>query len=223
MGHKPRRRTAAIRSLIAWARNGQTADMGDREPSLTNWVAPGGMVRAGELVELRSHVSENRAAFQRWYADAEIASLLRHDLRPLNSIQSKGYFDHLILPMSARGTCFAIHERATGRLVGTTALTDIEGGDRETALFRIVIGEKDCWGKGYGTEATRLVAAEAFGPLDLDGIRLEVFEHNERARRAYERVGFRQTGTHVEHVGRARRPLHVIEMLLDRDQFDADA
>jgi RimJ/RimL family protein N-acetyltransferase len=183
----------------------------------------GALVRDGRLVRLRRHVPANRPAFQRWYADDEIARLLRHDQRPLTERQSRGYFDTLILPLSARGQCFAIHERATDRLLGTTAITDVttrRGGVR-SALFRIVIGEKDAWNHGYGTEATRLMMAEAFERLSLDEVRLEVFRHNPRALRAYERVGFRVHGEHVEHVGRPRIELQVIEMALSRQAFEA--
>jgi RimJ/RimL family protein N-acetyltransferase len=183
----------------------------------------GALVRDGRLVRLRRHVPANRPSFQRWYADSEIARLLRHDQQPLTERQSRGYFDTLILPLSARGQCFAIHERATDRLLGTTAITDVttrRGGIR-SALFRIVIGEKDAWDHGYGTEATRLVMAEAFARLGLDEVRLEVFRHNPRALRAYERVGFRVHGEHVEHVGRPRIELQVIEMALSRQAFDA--
>lgn len=179
----------------------------------------GQLVREGERVRLRSHVPENRAAFQRWYADAEIARLLRHDQRPLNEIQSRSYFDTLILPSSARGICFAIHESTTDRLIGTTALTDFEGVSRRAAYFRIVIGEKDRWGLGYGTEATRLVMYEGFERQNLQAVKLEVFVHNARAANAYLRVGFEQTGEHVEWVGRDRYELHVLEMKLERDRF----
>jgi len=175
----------------------------------------GHLVRKGRLVSLRTHVAANREAFQRWYADPEIARLLRHDLEPLTAIQSKGYFDTFILPSSARGTCFAIHERKTGRLIGTTAITDRERRkDGESALFRIVIGEKDCWNKGYGTEATRLVMQEAFETLGLSEVRLEVFHHNDRAIAAYNKVGFQTTGEHVEWVSRRKTELRVIEMRL---------
>jgi RimJ/RimL family protein N-acetyltransferase len=181
----------------------------------------GSLVRTGELVSLREHVPQNRAAFQRWYADEEIARLLRHDQRPLNEIQSRSYFDTIILPMSAHGTCYAIHKRVGDQLIGTTALTDFVGVPRPSALFRIVIGEKDCWGKGYGTEATRLVVAEAFERHLCSDVRLEVFRHNKRAIAAYERVGFHQTGAHVEYVGRERWELHVIEMAISPEEFYA--
>jgi len=180
----------------------------------------GTLVRKGRLVSLRTHVPANREAFQRWYADREIAELLRHDLEPLTPAQSRGYFETFILPSSARGTCFAIHERKSKRLIGTTALTDrVSGRNGVSALFRIVIGEKDVWGQGYGTEATRLMAEEAFDRLGLSEIRLEVFIHNVRAIAAYTRVGFEITGEHVEWVPRRKTELRVIEMRLSRDAF----
>lgn len=180
----------------------------------------GALVRKGEQVTLRQHVPQNREAFQRWYADPEIANLLRHDLEPLTDWQSRGYFDSFILPSSARGTCFAIHARKGKRLLGTTAITDrSRTGDTNSALFRIVIGEKDAWGHGYGTEATRLVMDEAFDTLGLDEVRLEVFSHNARAIAAYERVGFEVTGEHVEWVSRRQTELRVIEMRLTREAF----
>jgi RimJ/RimL family protein N-acetyltransferase len=184
----------------------------------------GTLVRRGQLVSLRTHVPANREAFQRWYADREIAELLRHDLEPLTPTQSRGYFETFILPSSARGTCFAIHERKSKRLVGTTALTDrIRIRDGASALFRIVIGEKDVWGQGYGTEATRLMAEEAFDSMGLSEIRLEVFNHNQRAIAAYSRVGFEVTGEHVEWVPRHKTELRVIEMRLSRDAFLANS
>lgn len=172
------------------------------------------LVREGVRVDLREHQVANREAFIRWYGDAEIAEMLRHDLMPLAPARARNYFDSIILPQSSRGTCWAIHEHDTGRLIGMTAVTDLRPSDR-SCLFRIVIGEKDAWGHGYGTEATALVGDIVYQDLGLDRIRLEVFQHNERARRAYARVGFHQTGQHSEWVNTAQRRLDVIEMELD--------
>ena len=196
---------------------------GDSSPANAEPIpdAVGTLVREGERVRLRTHVPANRAAFQRWYADDEIAKLLRHDQEPLSATQSRNYFDTLILPLSARGLCYAIHEADTDRLIGTTALTDLTR-DRSSALFRIVIGEKETWGRGYGTESTRLVVEEAFARHGLAQVRLEVFRHNARALAAYRRVGFHVTGEHTEWVGRHRLELHVIEMALDRADYDPE-
>jgi RimJ/RimL family protein N-acetyltransferase len=207
-----------------WLRRRLELRATNRETSLDDRGRERGtLVRNGRLVSLRTHVPANREAFQRWYADREIAELLRHDLEPLTPAQSRGYFDTFILPSSARGTCFAIHERKSKRLVGTTALTDcVSSRNGVSALFRIVIGEKEVWGRGYGTEATRLMAEEAFDSMGLGEIRLEVFNHNVRAIAAYARVGFEVTGEHVEWVPRRKTELRVIEMRLLREAFLAN-
>jgi RimJ/RimL family protein N-acetyltransferase len=215
-----------MRGMIKrWLRRRLELRATNRETSLDDRGRERGtLVRKGRLVSLRTHVPANREAFQRWYADREIAELLRHDLEPLTPAQSRGYFETFILPSSARGTCFAIHERKSKRLIGTTALTDrVSGRNGVSALFRIVIGEKEVWGRGYGTEATRLMAEEAFDSMGLSEIRLEVFNHNVRAIAAYARVGFEVTGEHVEWVPRRKTELRVIEMRLSRDAFLANA
>jgi RimJ/RimL family protein N-acetyltransferase len=176
----------------------------------------GEIVRAGERVQLRRHVAANRAAFQRWYADPEIAYLLRHDLTPLSERQSRGYFDTIILPLSLQGYCFAIHTNDTGELIGSTALTDAGPESPNAALFRILIGEKWAWEKGFGTEATRLVVEQAFEELGLDEVQLEVFRHNPRAIAAYRKVGFERTGAHTEYIPPNGDPLHVVEMAIRR-------
>jgi RimJ/RimL family protein N-acetyltransferase len=178
------------------------------------------LVRGGELVELRRHHSSNLQDFQRWYADEEIARMLRHDQRPLNEIQSRGYFTSIIMPATARDSAYAIHVRESGRLIGATALTDFQGQGQRYAFFRIVIGEKDAWGQGFGTEATKLVVLDGFERHKLDLIKLEVFRQNLRARNAYERIGFQLTGEHTEYVGRDRFPLHVLEMEIDQAAFE---
>lgn len=187
--------------------------MTDRPPSPNGATPVAPLVHAGRLVDLRRHIEANRESFIRWYADAEIAQLLRHDLEPLSRRESVSYFTHIIMPLSGRGHCWAIHRRDTGQLIGTAAVTDVNA-VRETCLYRIVIGEKDAWGHGFGTEATRLVALEVFATLPVRRFRLEVFAHNERACRAYQRVGFRAYDRYDERVPGKNVTLDIIAMEL---------
>lgn len=190
-------------------------DSSPPDPQANEPDAPGAtpLIRQGELVSLRKHAEANREAFVRWYGDEEIARLLRHDLEPLNEREANAYFSNIILPLSRRGHCWAIHRNDTGALIGTAAITDLSK-VRHTCLYRIVIGEKDAWGHGFGTEATRLVAQEVFETLPVKRFRLEVFAHNERARRAYERVGFRQYDRYEERVWAKQTVLDIIAMEL---------
>ena len=98
----------------------------------------------------------------------------------------------------------AVHVRSTGRLVGTCAFSQLDG-DNGSALYHITIGEKDAWGRGYGTEATRLMVRHAFESLGLHRVALAVFEFNERAIRSYRTCGFRVEGRAREAIWRDGR------------------
>jgi RimJ/RimL family protein N-acetyltransferase len=86
----------------------------------------------------------------------------------------------------------AIELRESARLVGLTNLTRI---DRRsgTAYFGIVIGEKDCWGRGVARESLRLMLGRA-AALGLRKVLLEVAADNPRALELYTRVGFQTEG-----------------------------
>ena len=86
----------------------------------------------------------------------------------------------------------SVVERATGRWIGELALLDWDA-DNHSCGFRIALAPEGR-DRGYGTEATRLVVDRAFADLPVHRIQLEVYAFNPRARRVYERVGFRVEG-----------------------------
>ena len=159
-------------------------------------------VLEGGLVVLRRHVPENLAAFRRWYADPEIARLARYQESPMRPEEIERFFAARVVGPDA--LAMAIHERGTDRLIGTCAFSQMDG-DNGSALYHITIGEKDAWGKGFGTEATRLMLDHAFGSLGLHRVALFVFEFNERAIRSYERCGFVLEGRSRESIWRDGR------------------
>jgi len=172
-------------------------------------------VLEGSRVALRRHVPENLAAFRRWYSDPEIARLARYQEAPMRPDEIERFFAARVVGDDA--LAMAIHELATDRLVGTCAFSQLDG-DNGSALYHITIGEKDAWGRGYGTEATRLMLDHAFGTLGLHRIALFVFEFNERAIRAYRRCGFVIEGRARESIYRDGRWWDELAMsVLERD------
>lgn len=81
----------------------------------------------------------------------------------------------------------------TNELVGDIALQDMDTTNRNANL-RIAIGNTDHQGKGYGSEAIRLLLGYGFGILNLHRIELNVFSYNDRAIHVYEKVGFVREG-----------------------------
>jgi len=57
-----------------------------------------------------------------------------------------------------------------------------------------VIGEKDCWNKGYGTDAKMALLEYAFNTLNLRKIMSSVIAFNGRSKRYSEKCGYRVEG-----------------------------
>jgi RimJ/RimL family protein N-acetyltransferase len=133
----------------------------------------------------------------RWENDFAVALLSGDPLRPVSPESLEADFEQDIKKADDRGVDFAIYERATSRHIGGAGLRHINRTHRN-AEYGIMIGEKDCWGKGYGTETTILILDYAFTVLGLHNVLLSTYAYNERAVRAYTRAGFRVIGRQRE-------------------------
>jgi len=88
---------------------------------------------------------------------------------------------------------FAICFLHNHRVIGDLAILDIDH-DNQKAGFRISLHDKNMTNKGYGTEATKLAQTYTFEELNLNRLELEVFSHNIRGIKAYEKAGFKIEG-----------------------------
>ncbi len=151
---------------------------------------------AGEKVALGPLRRELLPLYHKWINDFEVIRTLGAPIRPLTWEAETAWFERAAAG-GDRDVSFTIYERATMRPIGNTGLHEIDHVHR-TAEFGILIGEKDRWGKGYGTETARLMLDYGFTALGLHNIMLRVFSYNERGIRAYLRAGFREFGRRRE-------------------------
>lgn len=133
----------------------------------------------------------------RWENDFSVAVLSGDPLRPIKRESIEARFEKNVQNEGGRDVRFLIYEKASLRPIGGAELRHIDPIMR-TSEYGIMIGEKDCWGKGYGTETTILILDYAFTVLDLHNILLQTYSYNERAIRAYTRAGFRIIGRRRE-------------------------
>lgn len=88
----------------------------------------------------------------------------------------------------------SIIEQATGEWAGEVVLNELNA-DNESCGFRILLQGPRFYGRGLGTEASRLVLDYAFGVVGVHRVELQVYDFNPRARHVYEKLGFVHEGT----------------------------
>jgi len=106
---------------------------------------------------------------------------------------------------------FAVYELPGFRPVGVANVRDFVNPEG-TAELGLTIGEPDARGKGYGTEATRLVLDYAFTVLGVHNVWLDTAASNVAAIRAYARAGFKEIGRRRQARRRGDRREDVVLM-----------
>lgn len=96
---------------------------------------------------------------------------------------------------------FAIETLENRRFIGKCGFIKINWKNRVGELA-ILIGEKSCHGKGYGTDAVNTLCKFGFDELNLHKIKATVFAFNQAAIRCYEKCGFIQEGILKEEIYR---------------------
>jgi RimJ/RimL family protein N-acetyltransferase len=166
----------------------------------------------GERVRLRAIERGDIPTFVRWFNDPEVRQyLLMYE--PMSEAKEEQWFEE---HLQSKDFIFGIEVRTDDGwvLIGNLALNNIDWKNR-SATFGIVLGEKDYWGQGYGTDAARTMLKFAFEELNLHRVMLDVYDFNPRAMRCYEKVGFRHEGTKREALFRDGRyhDVHIMAIL----------
>jgi RimJ/RimL family protein N-acetyltransferase len=110
---------------------------------------------------------------------------------PLNGVAERDWLEGLY--KNREKFPFGIALKEGQRLIGTCELR-LGFAAHRTADLGIGIAEPVQQGKGYGSEAIRLLLEYGFGALNLNRIELRVFSNNERGIRCYEKCGFQREG-----------------------------
>ncbi|KMS73413.1 acetyltransferase [Streptomyces leeuwenhoekii] len=151
-------------------------------------------VLTGEKAVLRSFTEADADAIHEIVRDPEV---VRFTFEPSTELT----LEHLRSWYGSRSAApdrldLAVTDRVTGELLGEAVLYEWDPAARACA-FRTLLGPRGR-GRGIGTEATRLIVGHGFERLGLHRVSLEVYGHNHRARRVYEKAGFVVEGVRRE-------------------------
>lgn len=126
-------------------------------------------------------------AIQRLAAHPDVAAttLIPHPYPPNGAIQ---FVEEVTLPRRAAGTQYSFVMVEDDEVVGHISLkhVDRERGEAEVGYW---VG-RPYWGRGYASEALRLVLDVAFGEVGLERVYAHVLTHNPASGRVLEKLGF---------------------------------
>jgi len=145
---------------------------------------------AGRRVQLVPLTEKHLDATYRWVNDPSMMRLLGRTAR-VDPDEHRRWFEQL----QRRTDCqyFGVETTDTAHHVGNIWLWDINTVDLK-AEVRVLFGDEGSQGRGYGSEAIALLCGLAFDTMNLRRLYAYVFSINPRARRAFEKAGFRSEG-----------------------------
>src|SRR5207245_4715171 len=147
-----------------------------------------GPLLRGEKVTLRPARENDAELFVRWFADVEVTRYLNRRM----AVTLEQERDFLKKIGESKDDVWWMID-AEEKPIGATGVHRINWLDAN-GTTGIMIGEKDCWGKGYATEAMRLHTRYAFRELNLHKLITEVDTENVASRKALERSGYKTLG-----------------------------
>jgi len=146
----------------------------------------------GTKIKLRNKRLADAPDDYTWHTDPELAEL---DASPLLTIAFTEYLPDYACELhysSPRKHSLAI-ETLDGRHIGNCAYYNIDDDKGETE-FGIMIGDRDYWDKGYGTDAVTTLLNYIFRQTKLNRIHLKTLDSNQRAYRCFEKCDFAPCG-----------------------------
>lgn len=150
-----------------------------------------------------------------WRSDPELAELdATSPIRLSLDEYGRHYRDELEYP-SPWSVRYAI-ETLDGTHIGNAMYYDIDRSKGHCELG-IMIGERDYWSRGYGTDAVITLLRAIFEEAGLERVYLHTLDHNKRAQKSFKKAGFED----LETVRRDRKDFVKMEALREpwHDEF----
>lgn len=158
--------------------------------------------------------------FAKWSQDSEFMQLWDTDPPIIRNIKRTQEWMRKDAEKDRPGNYgFMIQNIQEDRFIGITGLWGAAD-SHHGAFVSIGIGERELWGKGYGTDAMNVTLRFAFRELNLHRVNLFTFSINPRAIRSYEKVGFLQEGKIRGGMNRYGERGDLVYMGILRDEWE---
>jgi len=113
---------------------------------------------------------------------------------PLKIADLDAYLQDANHPLYSDRLIYTAVDRTSNRAVGHIALTRMDREHRSARLSRVLVGDHEARGKGYGRQMIQEALRIGFDTLGMHRITLGVLDYNTQAKSLYESIGFQQDG-----------------------------
>ncbi|MBI6874450.1 GNAT family N-acetyltransferase [Clostridium aciditolerans] len=175
------------------------------------------MLFDSDRIYFKKMTPEDVDVYHRWRNDMEVMRSTSTFLDIYDFEETKEFITKIIL-RSHSSKSYIIVEKKSDTPIGINSLINIDYKNRNAECI-IDIGDKNFWGKGYGTEALRLLLDYTFLELNLHRVSLRVFSFNDRAIKLYEKIGFKKEGESRESIFREGKWHHIIHMGILQSEY----
>ncbi len=173
----------------------------------------------GTLVNLRAQEMTDLERNHRWRNDREVTRFLGARYQFSMLAEENRMRERAAGTMAYTGDIVFAIETKDGQHIGNTGLHNASSENRSADLG-IMIGEKECWGHGYGTDALRTLVRFGIEEMNLNRIALDVYDFNERAIASYLKCGFVEEGRRRNDIFREGRYIDVVMMSVLREDWE---
>ena len=150
----------------------------------------------GRRLYLRPVFRDDTQLFLRWANDPDLRSLYLNRKTPIDETEGCEWVMGLHKRSDNITLLICLND---GRPIGLIALERLDWNNR-VATTAMVIGEKELWNKGYGSEAKLLLLHYAFDTLNLRKIYATVYDFNERSKAYNKKCGYKVEGVQKEAI-----------------------
>lgn len=144
----------------------------------------------GEMVVLRPLARQDLPLIRQWSNDPELRGLTG-SVTPRGEPDDDKFFAQVY--GSVDRMWFSVWSQADEKMIGEAGLLRMFPAWRTTDMS-VVIGDREAWAKGYGSEIAHLLLDYAFGYLNFHRVGIGVVAFNTRALKFWEKVGFKREG-----------------------------
>lgn len=175
----------------------------------------------GTWVRLRALRAEDAEHHLRWRNDPEVVHWATGGDPCFGPVTAEAVgiaFETMLRLIPREAAVFTVEDLADGTVIGMVDYRDLDP-FAGLVTVGVTIGSRDHWGRGYGSEALRLLVGHLFGAFGLHRIELDTWSGNERAVRAFTKAGFQEEGRRRQTVLVAGRRYDTVLFAMLREEW----